>query len=247
MPMTKLPQLTKKCLKIVQESEFSKGFVLIGGTALSIAIEHRVSEDIDLAFLGENLPKKRIDTFIQELGKFGLKATKSIDVAAQEDFIDAGLDLDDSQQDYLVVESVNGIEHVIKLSFVRFDNTVSSCLKGNKDSDFRIADLTEIFSTKAIACANRSKSRDWLDLYVMMNSNEFNFFDFHNVFARIGNSLGFDIASENLSNAKPGPNDEGYLHLMENPPTLDEIRSFFTEGFAEYRSFTGLKSVFKHQ
>ena len=119
-------------------------------------------------------------------------------------------------------------------------------LKGNKESDFRIAEPAEIFATKAIACANRSKSRDWLDLYVLMNSKDFNFFDFHDVFSRMGNPLGFDIASEKLCQANPGPNDEGYLHLMDTPPTLEEIRSFFTEGFSEYRRFTGLTSLFRH-
>lgn len=237
-----LPELTKSCLTQAQNSNFTQGFVLIGGTALALSIGHRVSEDLDLAFLEETLPKKRIDLFIKQIESLGLSVQRQIDIAAQEDFIDSGLDINDYQQDFLVVDNKNDQKPATKISFVCFDLAIRSCLKGSKEDGFRIASLDEIFATKAIASANRTKARDWFDIYMLINHHGFSFADFYDVFRKTNNPLGFDIAAFRLSQGRPSDNDEGLLHLMQEPPTVDEMQFFFSEGFSEFRKSNGLHS-----
>ena len=56
------------------------GFVLIGGTALSLHLGHRVSEDLDFAFDGPKLPRLRIEALSSERAEyFKLSRTRAID------------------------------------------------------------------------------------------------------------------------------------------------------------------------
>lgn len=50
------------------------GFVLVGGTALSLRIQHRDSEDLDFAFTSPLLPKRRVELFARGQGGEVLQA-----------------------------------------------------------------------------------------------------------------------------------------------------------------------------
>ncbi len=67
------------------------------------------------------------------------------------EFEDTGMDCHDYQQDYMVGGCV-------KLTLL---------CAGAPDRP-RVASLEEIFRLKCMACANRSKTRDWLDMQVML-------------------------------------------------------------------------------
>jgi len=52
---------TKKVWDAIRQIDnLLKGFVLIGGTALALHIQHRLSEDLDFACVGAKLPRERI-------------------------------------------------------------------------------------------------------------------------------------------------------------------------------------------
>ena len=48
-----LPDNTRKVLEIFSLQKFIRNYSLVGGTALSMQIEHRKSQDIDFIFDGE--------------------------------------------------------------------------------------------------------------------------------------------------------------------------------------------------
>jgi len=199
--------------------------VLVGGTALTLRIGHRISEDLDFACLGTVLPRQRLASLVKNLRGDGIDLELDQDVAAQEDFIDAGLELDDFQQNYLAHLS----EGVVKLSFVRFDNDLTRILDGNEASVLRVATLDEVFKTKAIACADRSKTRDWFDLYVLMTQHGFDGDDFYRAFIDVDRESSFDIAGMRLRSGKPMLADEGYASLLGSPPSLEEMRNYFAD------------------
>jgi hypothetical protein len=196
------------------------GFVLIGGTALAMRIGHRVSEDLDFAYLGDLLPKQRLRQLGEALRNDGLHFELNQDVLAEQEFIDSGLLLEDHQQNYLADGS-------LKVSFVRLDNATTCLLSGNSSTPLRVATLDEIFKTKALVCRERSKTRDWFDLFILMTRHGYAMTDFYRTYEEADCVRSFDTATLRLRSCTPSIADEGYLHLMDNAPTLGEIREFF--------------------
>jgi hypothetical protein len=77
------------------------GFVLIGGSALSMRIGHRLSEDLDLVYLKETLPLKRLEQTFKKAQTAGFSLRPDDDEAAVLEFLDGGLELHDYQQDLI--------------------------------------------------------------------------------------------------------------------------------------------------
>jgi len=225
MDISRLPAETRRLWARLRREPLLAGFVLIGGTALTLRIGHRVSEDLDFAWLGATLPRQRLALLARNMRGEGMDLALKQNVAAQDDFIDAGLDLDDYQQDYLARLP----EGAVKVSFVCLDSDLTAMLGGGEASPLRVATLDEIFRTKAIVCADRSKTRDWFDLYVLMTRHGFDGDDFYRAFVDVNRESRFDIASMRLRSGKPALADEGYASLLENPPSLEAMRDFFTE------------------
>ena len=84
------------------------GCVLIGGTALSLHFAHRLSEDLDFAYVGTGtalelrLPRRRLAWGIRGLRADGFSVEADDDQGAMEEFEIAGQDLHDYQQNHIV-------------------------------------------------------------------------------------------------------------------------------------------------
>lgn len=79
----------------------ASGLLLAGGTALALRIAHRSSADLDFVFTSQRLPRRRIDKLLDEL-RPGHDVMAMANVAAEQDFLDSGLDLADYQRDYSI-------------------------------------------------------------------------------------------------------------------------------------------------
>ncbi|HDS06038.1 MAG TPA: hypothetical protein ENO05_00295, partial [Bacteroides sp.] len=55
-----MPVKTQQVLNKLAVLKFISDYILVGGTALAIQIKHRLSEDLDLLFDGEELPVAQI-------------------------------------------------------------------------------------------------------------------------------------------------------------------------------------------
>ncbi len=198
------------------------GFVLIGGTALALRIGHRVSEDLDFAYLGDLLPVKRLRLLADRLRAGGMSFEPNQDLAAEQEFEDSGLSLEEHQQDFLA----NGL---VKVSFVRFGNAETRLLSGSENSPMRVATLDEIFKLKSIVSADRSKSRDWVDLLILMTRFGYDIRDLHRAFIETGNQHNFPIAEKRLRSCKPNLLDEGYAGLADDLPNVEQMRAYFNE------------------
>lgn len=227
MDTSKLPDSTRQLWERLQHEPMLSGFVLIGGTALTLRIGHRISEDLDFAYLGELLPVQRIQLLVRMLNQEGYAWRMNQDIAAEQDFINSGLVLEEHQQNY-VVATRNGN---VKVSLVRFDNAITSRLSGSATAPIRLATLDEAFKTKTLVCAERSRTRDWFDLYVLMTRHGYDAADFHRTFTESGSKNHFDIATMRLRSCIPAKTDEGYVHLLETAPTLEQMREFFNRIF----------------
>lgn len=223
MDINKLPRDTRRLWDRLCQEPLLNGFVLIGGTALTLRIGHRISKDLDFAYLGNLLPTQRLALLVQLLRAEGIDLQLNQDVVAEQDFINSGLLLEDHQLNYLA----RWAEGVVKTSFVRLDNGVTALLAGAVDSPVRVATLDEAFKTKALVCAERSKTRDWIDLYTLMTQHGYNAEDFHRVFDEADRQGNFDIACLRLRSCSPTADDEGFTHLLEAAPSLPQMREYF--------------------
>lgn len=213
---------TQALWDILKAEKALGGFILIGGTALSMHLGHRLSEDLNFAFDGPKLPRSRIEALKRRLGTKGWRFTPIDPIAAVHEFEDTGLDLHDYQQNHIVGERV-------KLTFLAPDPELRVQLLAAAPDHPRVASLEEIFRLKCIASANRSKTRDWLDLYVLLRGGYFQPIDMRAPFKAAGAIQKFDIAMRRLCSGRPEPGDEGYESLLDRPPSIAQMRDYFMD------------------
>jgi predicted nucleotidyltransferase component of viral defense system len=227
MDVKKLKPATAKLWSELQHDPLLHGFVLIGGTALALRIGHRLSEDLDFAYpAAGKLPRQTLARFIEAQAGINNHFAANDDLAAVEEAINDGLDLHDYQQDYLVNEHV-------KVTFWAPEREMAQLLRSAVKKPLRVATIQEIFETKCLVCADRSKTRDWFDLYILMTQHGYSMLDAKRMFDEAGLTNKYDIFDMRLRKLRPLPDDEGYEHLLASAPTLDEMRDFFTRALDE--------------
>lgn len=215
-----LPKATEAVWNALRGMQELSGFVLVGGTALTLRIGHRVSEDLDFARKGLRLPRERLERMVAELEARGLECDHHDDVAAYEEFSESGLDLRDYQQDFVMGEGV-------KVTFFAPGAAMAKVIADLVEPQPRVATLEEIFRTKCLAVSERSRTRDWFDLFVLLRDHGFSMRDFVRAF-EIAESLGScELAMERLCNGQPSRADAGFKALLPDPPSIDELHAFF--------------------
>jgi hypothetical protein len=213
-----LPKPTRNLWLKLRVEPLLRGGILIGGTALTLRIGHRRSEDLDFAFLSEKLPTSAIALLLRKYP--GWKRNDNL--ANYDEFLIAGQSLHDYQQDFLSEEGV-------KVTFLAEDKSAWPILSGAGDPDDspRIATTKEVFALKCLVCARRSKSRDWYDLHTLFHDHGFEVSDMVEAFEKANRSSDIDLALRRLCSGISSPDDEGYEALSENPPSLETMKAFF--------------------
>ena len=216
-----LTAATQKLWRSLHKHPLLNGFVLVGGTALALRLGHRLSEDLDFIWPEKKLPRERLKRLVNEISSAHGRCVPIDPIEGLREFEDTGFEYHDYQQDFLVGDGV-------KMTFLAPDPDVLVHLGPSGPSALRVAEMDEIFAMKALVSADRSKSRDWLDLYVMMNSAGFSPANFRDVFVQSKVSSKLSIALHKLSEGKLSTGDEGYQSLLHPSPTLAEMQVFFT-------------------
>lgn len=218
-----LPPATEAVWNVLGKSRALAGFTLVRGTALALRIRHRISEDLDFAWASGRLPRRRILVAMEEVETAGLTYERADDPGAVEEFVDSGLDLHDYQQDFLVSGSSGGT----KVSFFDAHAGLVRVLVESAEDVPRVATVREIFATKALVSAQRSRTRDWFDLYVLMRDHGFTLRDYVAAFERAKQPLGLDIGINRLCSGHPDRADEQFQMIEGAPPSVEEMRDFF--------------------
>ena len=151
--MKGLSQHTEEIFKQISKLECVKSYTLIGGTALALQLDHRLSEDLDFCKWRKSKNDfVRIDEWkqiVKELTTIG-KVEKNI--------------LDDNHIDF----KVNGI----KITFYA-DNEFNEPKKLIKQPflyNIKIADVQSIGIMKLALMLHRNSHRDYYDIYSILQS-----------------------------------------------------------------------------
>lgn len=211
---------THRLWKFLEGRKTLGGFVLVGGTALAMHLNHRISEDLDFMIPEPRLPRARIKALLRDGARHGFVFAPNDRVQDVEEFIDSGLDLYDYQQNFVVSGAV-------KLTLVAPDAELTPLLRAGTPDGPRVASLEEVFRLKCIACANRSKTRDWLDLYVLLDRGLFAPVDIYRTFELAGVPSKFDIAMSRLCSGRIPLDDEGYQSTMPRAPSIRRMHKRF--------------------
>jgi len=215
-----LPPATEKVWNYLKEQPALAGFVLAGGSALALLIRHRLSEDLDLVYPDVRLPLQRLEALRRKAAEDGFVFRSSDDEAAVQEFAEGGMELRNYQQDFVVND-------IVKVSFFAPDDQLRKVLGNGGETKTRIATLSELFKAKCLVSAKRSKTRDWLDLYLLMRDHGFSIKDYRAAFEEVGSPAECDTGLSRLCSGIPQRDDEGYAHLLPNPPSLQGMKAFF--------------------
>lgn len=75
--------------------------MLVGGSGLSLRLNHRSSEDLDFAFFGDRLPRQRLDGLMAASAKGAFRFERNDDAAALNEFSLGGIELQDYRNAFL--------------------------------------------------------------------------------------------------------------------------------------------------
>ena len=133
-----LPKTKELLLKMVADCGFLHKYVLVGGSALTLHICHRKSEDLDFFTYEDSFDVKEIVEFLKKF------QTKEI------------INQSDEQIDVLI----DGVK-------VTFFNAKWDFLKPQKTEQFNLASIEQIAAMKVNVLFLRAKYRDYYDLYFL--------------------------------------------------------------------------------
>ena len=136
-----LPKTKSFLIEMIDSCTFLDKYVLVGGSALTLHLCHRKSEDLDFFTYADNFDKKEIFYFIKQF--------KDKEILNQTD----------EQIDLLL----NGVK-------VTFFNAKWGFLKPKISSRFNIAALEQIAAMKVNALFLRAKFRDYYDIYFLVKN-----------------------------------------------------------------------------
>ena len=145
------PPETEKVLNIISQEDRISDYVFVGGSALSYYLNHRLSEDIDLASPNEFLARDgHIDKIMNNIFKKGFNVEESVESSAHSA----------SKRIFYVndvkVEFWASIEN-------EFLTTEKTALKNN----LNIANLDTLIGMKTAVIHRREVIRDYYDIYVI--------------------------------------------------------------------------------
>lgn len=224
-----MPARTGRVFEVLAQEPLMQGFVLVGGTALSIQIGHRLSEDLDFWFPGAAMSKDRVDAILSNLRKLGIFHEFVTPAWKISQARINGIDLLSQCRDHVV----DGV----KVTFFARDDIPYRHFAGfpriEGRAQFSIADEESIFNMKSWLITQRVKSRDLYDLMVLMQRGK----TIQNILdagANADPAFQREYAKEVLvGNIPVDAGDEGFESITLDA-TIDDVYQYFLSAVNEY-------------
>lgn len=182
-------------------SQFRREYYLVGGTAIALHIGHRRSIDFDLFKFSAINHKRNLD----KISHFPFRHIVT----------------------RRVTEQMNLIINDVKVTFFQYPFPIEPTSKYGRY--FRMPSLLQLAAMKAYALGRRSKWKDYVDLYFLLQ----NHFTIEEI-SKEATKLFGELYSEKMFRSQLSYFDdidysESVDFLIPNPPTDEEIKQFLTE------------------
>ena len=159
-----LPDSTREALERIQVIPAISKYVLIGGTALALQTGHRISEDLDFVTRENRLDANEIRSIVEAVSD-GNTPKLVTPAAAREEMEDAGSDIDESHQDWLV----NGVKITFFAPDTAAQRSAYEQAKTHRIGNVNVLDEEGIFRLKSMVLLDRRASRDLFDLWYFIH------------------------------------------------------------------------------
>ena len=242
--LNSLPFATANVFAHLREEPLLAGFTLIGGTALSLQIGHRQSEDLDFYHPAAELPTRTINAALTNARRAGFAIRDMLSPSQiSQTRINYAVDLHDWVQDW----AIDGV----KVTFSVFEGfrpqmqalaayprvALDDAAKGAPDKPlaaFSILGIEGIFAAKACVLARRARSRDLFDLYTLINQHGYTIRQLVDVIGRIDPMANADHHRDVLRGLIPlDAADEGFAGVGV-AVTVETMYAFFETRISEY-------------
>jgi predicted nucleic acid-binding protein len=157
-------------LKYLQNSTVFESYFLVGGTALSLQLGHRISDDIDLFTRGD-INKDEIFNFLNKNYKGKYQITNIQNIILQ-----------------IIIND-------IKVDFVKYDYNLIENIK--REEGIRYLGKKDISAMKLMAVANRGdQAKDFVDIYYLLKEITLN--DMFNYYKQKYNQKDISVIKRSL-------------------------------------------------
>lgn len=160
-----MPERTRSVFEALSKQPLMSGFILIGGTALSIQAGHRVSEDLDFWLPGDRMSKPRIDAVLANLAAQGHR----------HEFVTPAWKISQAKINGtdLLAQSRDHVIDGVKVTFFARNDIPYQHFSGMRrivedGIGFEVMHKDSIFGMKAWLISQRIRSRDLFDLMVFV-------------------------------------------------------------------------------
>lgn len=228
--LSMMPQRTRAVFELLADQSALKEFVLVEGTALSLQIHHRLSEDLDFCLFSEKLNSEVLDALIKALSTSHQVMLMTPSSKITQARIN-GTELLDFSRDYLI----DGIKVTF---FARNDNAYSyfsglDRVQPDKVT-FSLLSSLSIFKMKAWLIQKRVKSRDLFDLMQMIKCHHLSI---NNIFMAAQEADPAIFSEGQMKDILTGlipvnSDDEGFESIGLDID-LQEVYAFFTDAINE--------------
>lgn len=225
-----LPENTRNVFDYLANEPLLRNFTLIGGTALSLQIGHRLSGDLDFWTANETLKKHEISMVIRNAqnNKFNAELAMSNNkiIAAKINGIDVLL----YSQDYKI--------NNVKVTFFARKDEPYQYFDGfdrikHQDTSFSIMAEEGLLAMKSYVIHQRTRSRDIFDLYFLLKNGGL-IEDILDYGKKADPSSSIECAKAVLMGLIPlDEDDEGLVSIGELTPMTD-IYDFFKRKIDDY-------------
>lgn len=219
-----------------------KGLTLIGGTALALQLGHRISLDFDFAQFGGDLPGFQIDQLMRRLKDDGHRVQMITDSAAITQFrINSGKNLLDLARDYVI----DGVKVTF---FVHGKNERQRAFyrKAEKlrlgDGGFDLLAVEGLKFAKSLVLADRVRSRDLYDLYILMRDHAYTMARFFATVSEYADIDDPEYYKAILRGEHPLDEDDEGLEAVDLEDGYKSMYDYFAERLDEYE--IGLARIF---
>lgn len=226
-----MPPRTRRVFDALAQEPLMQGFVLIGGTALSIQLGHRLSEDLDFWLPAAAMSKERVNTILTKLGaqrfhhEFATPAWKISQARIN------GIDLLAQSRDHVI----DGV----KVTFFARNDTPYRHFAGMKTiankTKFSIAHQDTLFNMKSWLISQRVRSRDLYDLMALVQRGK-TIPDILDAGTQADPAFQREYAKEVLVGNVPLDADDEGFDSIGLELTVADIHQFFLAAVNEYET-----------
>ncbi|GMR01581.1 MAG: hypothetical protein BMS9Abin19_0980 [Gammaproteobacteria bacterium] len=229
------PEATK-LFEVLCRAPEMEGFTLIGGTALSLQLGHRISLDFDFARFGGTLPGQTLDQLITRLKKQDHQAQIITSPAEISQFkINRGMNLLDYARDYVI----DGVKVTF---FIHGKNSTQQAFYQSadkvKETDmyFDILEIDGLKTAKTLVFADRIRSRDLYDLYILIRDHHYTLHDLFATVRELGTIDDPEHYKAILRGEIPLDNDDEGLEAVDLYAGIEQIYEYFNHIIDEYET-----------